>query len=58
MNNELRQHKTSDKIKWWLTLIAFILIGVTITGMLLGYIKPMTREEEDIKQEQEIDLIF
>lgn len=56
MNNELRQHKTSDKIKWWLTLIAFILIGVTITGMLLGYIKPMTREEEDIKQEQEIDL--
>lgn len=53
MNNELKEHKTSDKIKWWLTLIAFILVGATLAGMLLGYLTPRTRTEEPIKQEQE-----
>ena len=27
MNNELQKHKTSDTVKWVLTLLAFILVG-------------------------------
>ena len=53
MNNELNRHKTSDKVKWWLTLIAFLLMGVTMVGMLLGYNKPMETPKEPTKQEQE-----
>lgn len=53
MNNELNKHKNSDKVKWWLTLIAFLLIGATLVGMLLGYLTPRTKEEKPIEQEQE-----
>lgn len=54
MNNELNKHKTSDKVKWWLTLIAFLLMGVTIGGLLLGYIKPLEQPiKEPVEQEQE-----
>ena len=53
MKNELKKHKTSDKIKWWLTLVAFVLIVATIAGMLLGYIKPITKTEEPVNQGQE-----
>lgn len=54
--DELRQHKSSDKIKWFLTLIAFLLVGATIAGMLLGYLTPRTRDEEPAQQEQEANL--
>ena len=40
MDNELRNHKKSDTAKWWLTLIAFILMGATILGLIGGYIVP------------------
>ncbi len=53
MKNELQQHKTSDKIKWVLTLVAFLLVGATIAGMLLGYLTPRTKTEEPVQQEQE-----
>ena len=54
MNNELNKHKNSDKLKWLITLIAFLLMGVTIGGMLLGYIKPMEQPvKEPVQQEQE-----
>lgn len=54
MYNELNKHKSSDKLKWWITLIAFLLMGVTIGGMLLGYIKPMEQpQKEPVQQEQE-----
>ena len=55
MYNELNRHKNLDKFKWVLTLIAFLLVGVTITGMLLGYITPITKEEETpVNHEEEI----
>lgn len=54
MNNELNKHKKSDKAKWVLTLIAFLLIGATLAGMLLGYITPMTKEKEPVNQEQKV----
>ena len=53
MNNELNKHKSSDKIKWVLTLIAFLLVGATLAGILLGFLAPKVRTEEPIKQEQE-----
>ena len=54
MNNELNKHKSSDKVKWWFTLIAFLLMGVTIGGLLLGYIKPIEQPiKEPVEQEQE-----
>lgn len=34
-NYELRQHKKSDKIKWVLTGIAFVLVAVMLTGICL-----------------------
>lgn len=37
MNNELQQHKKSDTVKWILTLIAFILVGVMLIGIILGW---------------------
>lgn len=37
MNNELQQHKTSDKIKWICTLVAFIIVGVMLIGIVCGW---------------------
>ncbi len=37
MNNELQQHKKSDTVKWILTLIAFLLVGVLLLGIILGW---------------------
>ena len=36
MDNELHRHKTSDTVKWVLTLLAFILVGVMLAGIILG----------------------
>lgn len=53
MKNELNKHKNSDKVKWYLTLIAFLLIAATLAGMLLGYLTPISREEEPVQNEQQ-----
>lgn len=37
MNNELQKHKTSDTVKWVLTLLAFILVGVMLAGIICGW---------------------
>ena len=44
MKNELNKHKSSDKIKWWLTLIAFLLVGATIAGMLRILVKTIASD--------------
>ena len=36
-NNELYEHKRSDTVKWVLTLFAFILVGVMLAGIILGW---------------------
>lgn len=53
MNNELNKHKNSDKVKWWLTLIAFLLIAATLAGILLGYLTPRNNEEKPVQNEQQ-----
>lgn len=35
--NELYEHKKSDTVKWMLTLIAFIVVGVLLAGILAGW---------------------
>lgn len=36
-NYELYEHKKSDTVKWVLTLIAFIVMGVLIAGLIAGW---------------------
>ncbi len=51
MNNELQEHKTLDKIKWILTLIAFIAVGVMLMGIILGWFdKPDKPDKQDDNQ--------
>ena len=56
MKNELQQHKKSDSVKWILTLVAFLLVGVTLGGILLGVFTPKTTEKESVQQEQEASI--
>lgn len=53
MKNELEMHKTSDKIKWILTLLAFILVGVMLTGIICGWFdKKDDKPSDGTEQEQ------
>lgn len=49
MSNELYEHKRSDTVKWILTLIAFILVGVMLAGIILGWFE---REETPVEEDQ------
>ena len=50
MSNELYDHKRSDTIKWVLTLLAFILVGVMLAGIILGWFEK--KEEPPAEEEQ------
>ena len=50
-NNELYEHKRSDTVKWVLTLLAFILVGVMLTGVILGWFDK--KEEPPVEEEQQ-----
>ena len=50
MSNELYEHKRSDTIKWVLTLLAFILVGVMLAGIILGWFEK--KEEPPAEEEQ------
>lgn len=50
MSNELYQHKRSDTIKWVLTLLAFILVGIMLAGVILGWFDK--KEEPPAEEEQ------
>ena len=45
-NYELYEHKRSDTVKWVLTLISFILVGVMLAGIILGWFEKDDAEEE------------
>lgn len=53
MDNELRNHKKSDTAKWWLTLIAFVLMGATILGLICGYIVPKEPVNNDVPKTEQ-----
>ena len=44
--NELYEHKRSNTVKWVLTLIAFIVVGVMLAGILCGWFEKDETEEE------------
>ena len=46
-NYELYEHKRSDTVKWVLTLIAFIVVGIMLAGILCGWF-----EKDEAKEEQ------
>ena len=46
MSNELYEHKRSDTVKWVLTLLAFILVGVMLAGIICGWFERKEAEEE------------
>ncbi len=46
MSNELYEHKRSDTVKWVLTLIAFIVVGVMLAGIILGWFEKSSSAEE------------
>ena len=46
MSNELYEHKRSDTIKWVLTLVAFIVVGVMLAGIILGWFEKSPSAEE------------
>mgnify|MGYP002802532709 FL=1 len=46
MRNELYEHKRSDTVKWVLTLIAFIVVGVMLAGIILGWLEKSSSAEE------------
>ena len=48
-NNELYEHKRSDTVKWVLTLFAFILVGVMLAGVILGW---FDKKEEPPAEEE------
>ena len=50
MSNELYEHKRSDTIKWVLTLLAFILVGVMLAGIILGWFEK--KEEPPAEEDQ------
>ena len=57
-NNELYEHKRSDTVKWVLTLFAFILVGVMLAGVILGWFDKKEEppaEEEQTEQASVID---
>lgn len=52
MSNELRKHITGDTVKWILTLLAFILVGVMLVGIICGWFDKRAVESEQEEQEQ------
>ena len=51
-NNELYEHKRSDTVKWVLTLFAFILVGVMLAGIILGW---FDKKEEPLAEEEQTE---
>lgn len=54
MDNELQKHKTSDLVKWILVLIAFILVAVMLTGIVLGWFNKKEDKPEENKDETHV----
>lgn len=45
-NYELYEHKRSDTVKWVLTLIAFIVVGIMLAGIICGWFEKDEAEKE------------
>ena len=54
MQNEFDRHKSSDAVKWFLTLIAFIIVGVMLAGIILGWFIQKPKTEDDVNEDEVI----
>ena len=52
MNNELQEHKKSDTVKWILTLVGFILVGMLLIGIILGWFEKKEVQGDQREQAQ------
>lgn len=51
----LFEHKKSDTVKWVLTLVAFLIVGVMLAGIICGWFEKkeeLPQEEQQEQQEQ------
>lgn len=49
MKEYIDRHKKADRVKWWLTLIAFVVVGVMLTGIILGWFTKASEKENNTK---------
>lgn len=49
---ELQRHKAGDRVKWVLTLIAFILIGVMLVGIIFGWFDKLLEKPAEEEQQE------
>lgn len=54
MNKQLHKHEKNDRVKWILTLMGFLLIGIMLMGILFGWIPRV----EDEKQGEQSEIIY
>lgn len=55
MSSELQKHKTSDAVKWILTLLAFILVGVLLIGIICGWFDK--KEENPTEETEQVSVV-
>lgn len=51
--DDLYKHKVSDTVKWVLTLIAFLIVGVLLAGIICGWFTKNESTEEELPGEQQ-----
>jgi len=54
MNKQLHKHEKNDRVKWILTLMGFLLIGIMLMGILFGWMPRV----EDEKQGEQSEIIY
>ena len=53
---ELQDHKRRDSVKWILTLIAFILVGVMLAGIILGWFNK-DEKKDDVQESEKAEVV-
>ena len=48
----LFEHKKSDTVKWVLTLVAFLIVGVMLAGIICGWFEKEEKQPQEEQQEQ------
>lgn len=56
MNNELFNHQKSDAVKWVCTLLAFLIVGVLIAGIICGWFDKKEPLPAELEQTESVNL--
>lgn len=52
MYQDLNEHKKSDSVKWLLTLLAFITVGIMLAGIICGWFQKPEQEAQPPTEEE------